>query len=97
MRALFLALAAVGLLLPSIALARVGSVDLVEGVASRAHGGSEPRPLRGGDAIEAGDVLKVAANSNLRLTLSDGSVLMLGADSELFLDEIGRASCRERV
>src|SRR5689334_590600 len=69
------------------ALARVGTVEVLEGSATRATGSATPRPLAVGDAIEQGDVIKLAAASNLKLTLVDGSVLMLAESSELYLDE----------
>jgi hypothetical protein len=74
------------LLLPGLALASVGTVSVLEGTATRTNGG-EAQALQAGSEIELNDTIDVGAASNLKLTLSDESVLMLGERSQLIIDE----------
>jgi hypothetical protein len=75
------------LLVPFVALASVGTVSRLEGTASRTPKGGTPVPLEVGAAVELNDTLSVGPRSNLKLLLTDESVVMLGADSQLRLDE----------
>jgi hypothetical protein len=75
------------LLLPMLALASVGKVSVLEGQASRTPGAGGKQALRVGSDIELGDTLEVGPRSNLKLTLSDRSVIMLGENSQLRIDE----------
>lgn len=80
--------AALLLLLSSPAFASVGEVSVLEGHATRAPGkDAAPVDLKVGSPIEQGDVLKVDAGGNLKLTLTDKSVLMVAGGSELTIDE----------
>ncbi len=75
------------LLLPSLAFASVGEVSVLEGEASRTPEGGKAEALKQGSAIELGDTLRVKAGGNMKLTLSDKSVLMLGPSSELVISK----------
>lgn len=80
--------ALLGLLLaPALAFASVGKVSVLEGNAHRQPGEGEKQKLAVGSEIELNDVIVVGKESNLKLTLTDGSMLMLGAESELKIDE----------
>jgi hypothetical protein len=74
------------LLVPGLALASVGKVSALEGTAKRTNG-SETQPLQAGSEIELNDTIDVGPASNLKLTLTDESVLMLGEGSRLIIDE----------
>jgi hypothetical protein len=77
----------VALLSPSLALAAVGKVSVLQGAATRTSKAGKAAPLALGSDIELGDTLKVGPGGNMKLTLSDESVLMVGADSELRIEE----------
>ncbi len=72
---------------PGLAAAAVGRVETVEGSAWRTPEGAERQPLQPGVEIEQKDTLDVDAKSGVKLVLNDGSVLMLGADSQLVITE----------
>jgi hypothetical protein len=78
--------AAMALLLPGLALASVGKVSALEGTAQRTNGG-EVKALEVGSEIELNDTIDVGPASNLKLTLTDESVIMLGERSQLIIDE----------
>ena len=78
--------AAAVLLLPGLALASVGKVTVLEGTATRTNGG-QTLALQVGSEIELNDTIDVGAGSNLKLTLTDESVLMLSERSQLIIDE----------
>jgi hypothetical protein len=73
-------------LIPSLALADIGTVTALEGAATRTPAKGTAVPLAVGGAVEVGDVLEVSSG-NLKVTLSDESTLMLGAGSRLELTE----------
>ncbi len=75
------------LLLPALALASVGKVSVLEGRAQRTPSSGAKQALQVGSDIELGDMLEVGPRSNLKLTLSDRSVIMLGENSQLKIDE----------
>lgn len=84
------------LLSPVIALAAVGKVTKVEGEAHRVptskdtrkpNDGATPVKLAVGDGIELNDRITVADKANLKLTLNDGSVVIVGPESTLYIDE----------
>ncbi|HET9449808.1 MAG TPA: FecR family protein [Aggregicoccus sp.] len=75
------------LLLPALALASVGKVSVLEGRAQRTPASGAKAALQVGSDIELGDTLEVGPRSNLKLTLSDRSVIMLGENSQLRIDE----------
>jgi hypothetical protein len=75
------------LLLPGLALASIGKVSVLEGTATRTDEAGQAQPLHVDSEIELKDVINVGPRSNLKLTLTDGSVIMLGAESRLHLDE----------
>jgi hypothetical protein len=75
------------LLLPGLALASVGKISILEGTASRKDANGQEHALKVGAEVELKDTLQVGAASNLKLLLTDESVLMLGANSQLYLDE----------
>ena len=74
-------------LLPAAALAGVGKVSVLEGRATRTSGDGVKAPLAVGTDIELKDTLDVGPKSNLKLTLTDGSVIMLGESSQLVITE----------
>jgi hypothetical protein len=74
-------------LVPWMALASVGTITRQEGSATRTPQGGKPLPLKVGDPVEVNDLLRVGPGGNLKLTLTDESVVLLGAGSELRLDE----------
>lgn len=78
--------AAALLLVPGLALASVGKVSVLEGTAKRTNG-SETQALQVGSEIELNDTIDVGPGSNLKLTLTDESVLMLAEGSRLVIDE----------
>jgi hypothetical protein len=78
--------AAALLLVPGLALASVGKVSVLEGTAKRTNG-SETQALEVGSEIELNDTIEVGKASNLKLTLTDESVLMLSEGSRLIIDE----------
>jgi hypothetical protein len=80
------ALLAAVLMLPGFALASIGKVTVLEGTAVRMNQG-ETQALQVGSEIELNDTLQVGPTSNLKVTLTDESVLMLGEGSRLFIDE----------
>ena len=81
-------LIAAGLLLTTTqALGSVAQVALLQGSAHRSPIGGSPVALRAGGAVELGDTLEVSSPGNLKLLLSDSSVLMLAGGSKLYIDQ----------
>jgi hypothetical protein len=78
--------AAVLLLAPGLALASVGKISALEGTAKRTNAG-QTQELQVGSEIELNDTIEVGPASNLKLTLTDESVLMLSEGSRLIIDE----------
>ena len=74
-------------LLGGPALGAVGTATVVEGPAFRTPKGGSEGPLNQGAAVELEDTLRTGTGANVKLTLSDQSVLVLGADSELVLEK----------
>ena len=74
------------LLSASSALAAVGSVTVVEGPAFRTPKGGTEQPLQQGAEIELEDTLRTGAAGNVKLTLTDQSVVVLGPDSEMLIE-----------
>jgi hypothetical protein len=76
------------LLLPGLCFAGVGKVVLLEGTATRTpKQGGAAQALAPGAEVELGDTLRVGKASNLKIVLNDESALMVGAGSELTIDE----------
>ena len=75
------------LLVPPLALASIGKVALLEGKATRRDASGQEHALAVGSELELRDTLSVGEGSNVKLVLTDESVLMLGANSQLFFDE----------
>jgi hypothetical protein len=75
------------LLLPWLALASVGKVARLEGKATRRDANGQEFALAVGSELELRDTLSVGEGSNVKLVLTDESVIMLGANSQLFFDE----------
>jgi hypothetical protein len=67
-------------------------IGIVTGLSGSAivlrSGGSGPEPLVVSKEVHQGDILRTGPEARLRVTLSDSSVLSLGADTELRLDHI---------
>jgi hypothetical protein len=63
-----------------------GSVTRIEGTVTGASGGP-PTEIHEGATIFAGEVLRTGANARLEMTLADHTVLTLGADAQLTLDD----------
>jgi hypothetical protein len=80
MAALFLALTGARAATPA------GSVTRSEGVVTGASSGP-PSEIHEGATVFAGEVLRTGANARLEITLADNTVLTLGADAELTLDD----------
>ncbi|MDX2014968.1 MAG: FecR domain-containing protein [Myxococcaceae bacterium] len=80
----FLAVAAA--LAATLALADVGKVAVVEGAATRTPKGGKAVPLAKDAAIELGDLISVESG-NLKLVLTDESVIMLAPGSKLEITE----------
>lgn len=78
--------AAVLLLAPGLALASIGKISVLEGTAKRTNGGVT-QELQVGSEIELKDTIEVGPASNLKLMLTDESVLMLSEGSRLIIDE----------
>jgi hypothetical protein len=74
------------LVLPGLALASIGRVSVLEGTAKRTNG-ELSEALHADSEIELKDTIEVGDKSNLKITLTDESVLMLSARSQLFIDE----------
>ncbi|MBN1207499.1 MAG: FecR domain-containing protein [Myxococcaceae bacterium] len=74
------------LLLPGLALASIGKITVLEGAAKRTSA-EQQQALEVGSEIELKDIIEVGAGSYLKLTLNDESVIMLGPDSRLTIDE----------
>lgn len=68
------------------AFAEIGKASVVEGKATRTPKGGAAVALAAGTAIELGDVLDVQSG-NLKLTLTDESVIMLSPGSKLEITE----------
>jgi len=77
----------VALLAPCAALAAVGKVTLLKGSAQRTPKAGAAAALKVGSEIELGDTITVAGESNLKITLNDESLLLVGADSTLKIEE----------
>jgi len=78
----------VALLAPCAALAAVGKVTLLKGSAQRTpKAGAAAAALKQGSEIELGDTITVGGDSNLKITLNDESLLLVGADSTLKIEE----------
>lgn len=75
------------LLVPALALASIGKVALLEGKATRRDASGQEHVLAVGSELELRDTLSVGEGSNVKLVLTDESVMMLGARSQLFFDE----------
>ena len=78
--------AAVLLLAPGLALASIGKISALEGTAKRTSGGVT-QELQVGSEIELHDTIDVGPASNLKLLLTDESVIMLSEGSRLMIDE----------
>jgi len=76
----------VALLGASSALAAVGSVTVVEGPAFRTPKGGAEQPLPQGAEVDLDDTLRTGPAGNVKLTLTDQSVVVLGPDSELIVE-----------
>lgn len=83
------------LLSASSALAGVGSVTVVEGGAYRTPKGGAEQPLEQGAEIDLEDTLRTGPAGNVKLTLTDQSVVVLGPDSELLVER-GEFEAQER-
>jgi FecR-like protein len=81
-------LACVALLLPCAALASVGKVTLLKGSAQRTpKSGGPVQALKEGAEIELGDTLSVGPGANMKITLNDESLLLVGSDSVMKIEE----------
>jgi FecR protein len=80
---------AASLLLPCLAFASVGKVTLVDGKgnATRTAKGGAAVALKVGSAIELGDTVTVGEKSNLKIVLNDESLLLVGDNSTVRIDE----------
>lgn len=69
-------------LLATLALAEVGTVAALEGVATRTPEGGKAEALKAGSLIELHDTITVTSG-NLKFELNDGSIIMLAPKSVL--------------
>ncbi|HVP62160.1 MAG TPA: FecR family protein [Myxococcaceae bacterium] len=76
----------VALLSAPTALGAVGSVTVVEGPAFRTSKGGAEQPLQLGAEVDLDDTLRTGPAGNVKLTLTDQSVVVLGPDSELVVE-----------
>ena len=74
------------LLSASPALAAVGSVTVVEGPAFRTPKGGAEQALQQGAEVDLEDTLRTGPAGNVKLTLTDQSVVVLGPDSEMLIE-----------
>lgn len=74
-------------LLGGPALGAVGTATVVEGPAFRTPKGGSEGALTQGMAVELEDTLRTGPAANVKLTLTDQSILVVGADSELVLEK----------
>lgn len=74
------------MLFASLAWADIGKITVVDGSATRAPKGGQAEALKVGSSIELGDTLEVASG-NLKLQLTDESVIILGPKSKLEITE----------
>ena len=79
----------------ALAVGQVGKAELVEGKAQRKARDGQTTPLSAGTEIHLGDVLEVASG-NVKLSLSDGSVLMLSEGARLAVSEADFAALDRR-
>lgn len=75
------------LLLPALAFGGIGKVTVAEGKSSRTPRGGAPVSLTVGAQIELNDTIDVAKGGKLKVSLNDGSVIMLQDESRLQIDE----------
>ena len=73
-------------LVASPAVASVWQVAALEGTAVRVPKGGVEQPLATGSPVELEDTVRTGSASSVKLLLSDGTALALGADSELVLE-----------
>ncbi len=78
---------ALALLAPALAFAAVGKVSQLQGKASRTGTDGVKVALAQGSEIEVGDSLKVEKGGALKLLLNDESVLAVGPESQLVINE----------
>lgn len=83
MRPLFVAL----LVMPCLAFAAVGKVSVLKGQATRTPKGGAAAALKQDGEIELGDTLAVGQDSDMKITLNDESLLLVGANSTVRIDE----------
>ncbi len=82
-------------LLTSPALASVGQVAALEGMAVRVPKTGAEQSLATGSALELEDTVRTAKASSVKLLLTDGSALALGPESELVF-EVAEFAGQER-
>lgn len=99
MRALVLATIAMCLAAPALA-GEAGLVAAINGAPTVARDGAT-RALARGDAVAAGDRIATDAAARVKILLADDSVLTIGPDTEVVLDQLllgdERRSARLRV
>ncbi|HYV46682.1 MAG TPA: FecR family protein [Myxococcaceae bacterium] len=75
------------LLVPCLAFGSVGKVSLLKGQATRTPRGGAAEAIKQGAEVELGDTLTVGQDSDVKITLNDESLLLVGANSTLRIDE----------
>lgn len=77
---------------PELSLPRPGAVVISEVVGSvRAGVGDERREVKADDRVRVGSTVATGRKSIATVTLSNGAILNLGADSEIEIEEFGQA------
>jgi len=75
------------LLVPCLAFGSVGKISLLKGQATRTPKGGAAEAIKQGAEIELGDTVTVGQDSDVKITLNDESLLLVGANSTLRIDE----------
>ncbi len=88
-RLLIVSLAAAALIVPSIAISSqlpIGKVKTAKGEVLVVHDGQES-PMAVGDKFYQNDIIKTGKESSVGVILEDNTVLSLGSQSEIAIDE----------
>ncbi len=65
----------------------VGTIESLSGSATVQHANGVSEPLKQGSAIYKDDVIETAENTNMGLLMGDGSVMGIGSNSRMVIDE----------
>lgn len=85
-KAIYLAVILVSVVVSSADAAGIGQVKNVKGSA-RMERNSQQVPLRAGDALQQADVIRTGSDGSVGITFVDNSMLSVGPDTVLALDQ----------